>query len=119
MNKTISLAEWERTSSKLFKVLSSYSHLDIIHVNKNIGNTFLKRFKAYSYGYVFDILLDTPVDSNSSLYYIEERNWRYLPRISHNIQSRLFHMTSQMKMNRLHAKKNMYRIIYGNISYES
>lgn len=118
VNKTISLAEWERTSSKLFKVLSSYSHLDVIHVNKNIGNTFLKRFKAYSYGYVFDILLNAPVDLDSSLYYIEERNWRHLPRISHNIQSRLFRMTSQMKMNRLHAKKNMYRIIYGNLSYE-
>lgn len=116
-NRTISLAEWERTSNKLLNVISKYTSLSLIYINVNLGDKFFKLIRDFADVFPCDVQFDILNEKTLPYNYIEERNWRNLSRLSIDIYTRINLITLKLANNRLTAKKNMYRIIYGNLHY--
>lgn len=110
------LAEWERTIQKLLLTLEKYTSIKIVYVKNDVGIRMLKALAVKSALNAFDL----QYDSNCQDYYpidIESRNWRQLPRLDYQIVDRVNLLTLDLQLNKLTAKKNLYRIIYGNVKY--
>ena len=114
--KLLYLAEWERTVQKLLMALEKYTSIRIIYVKNDVGVRMLKALTVKSTLNAFDLQYDLnnqdyfPVD-------IESRNWRQLSRLDYQIVDRINLLTLDLQLNKLTAKKNLYRIIYGNVKY--
>ena len=114
--RTLYLAEWERTIQKLLLTLEKYTSIKIVYVKNDVGIRMLKALVVKSALNAFDL----QYDSNCQNYYpidIESRNWRQLPCLDYQIVDRVNLLTLDLQLNKLTAKKNLYRIIYGNVKY--
>lgn len=114
--KVLYLAEWERTIQKLLSALEKYTSIKIVYVKNDVGIRMLKALVVKSTLNAFDLQYDSSNPDYSPLN-IESRNWRQLPRLDYQIVDRVNLLTLDLQLNKLTAKKNLYRIIYGNVKY--
>ena len=114
--KVLYLAEWERTIQKLLSALEKYTSIKIVYVKNDVGIRMLKSLAVKSALNAFDLQYDSSNPDYSPLN-IESRNWRQLPRLDYQIVDRVNLLTLDLQLNKLTAKKNLYRIIYGNVKY--
>ena len=114
--KVLYLAEWERTIQKLLSALEKYTSIKIVYVKNDVGIRMLKALVVKSTLNAFDLQYDSSNPDYSPLN-IESRNWRQLPRLDYQIVDRVNLLTLDLQLNKLTAKKDLYRIIYGNVKY--
>ena len=114
--KVLYLAEWERTIQKFLSALEKYTSIKIVYVKNDVGIRMLKALVVKSALNAFDLQYDSS-NPNYSPLNIESRNWRQLPRLDYQIVDRVNLLTLDLQLNKLTAKKDLYRIIYGNVKY--
>lgn len=116
-NNSIRLIEWEKTLNKLLDMTNRYISIKVLYVDDDSSTRFLNQILHSQSFNTFDIMCCT-VPSNEYLLSIESKNWRKCKRLDSLTYANLLHLKNKMKMNRLTAKKDFYRLLFFN-KYEN
>lgn len=113
----VSLIEWEKALNKLLEKTNRYIGIKVLYVDDNSSTRFLNQILHSQSFNTYDILCCTS-PSSELLLSIESKNWRKYKRLDALTYANLLHLKNKMKMNRLTAKKDFYRILFSN-KYEN
>lgn len=113
----VSLIEWEKALNKLLEKTNRYIGIKVLYVDDNSSTRFLNQILHSQSFNTYDILCCTS-PSSEYLLSIESKNWRKYKRLDTLTYTNLLHLKNKMKMNRLTAKKDFYRLLFSN-KYEN
>lgn len=114
---SICLIEWEKTLNKLLDKTNRYIGIKVLFVDDDASTRFLNQILHSQSFNTYDILCCTS-PSSEHLLSIESKNWRNYKRMNPRTYASLQHLKEKMKMNRLTAKKDFYRLLFSN-KYEN
>lgn len=113
----VSLIEWEKTLNKLLEKTNRYIGIKVLYVDDKSSTRFLNQILHSQSFNTYDILCCTS-PSSEHLLSIESKSWRNYKRMNPRTYASLQHLKEKMKMNRLTAKKDFYRLLFSN-KYEN
>lgn len=117
-DNSICLIEWEKSLKKLLDTTNRYIGIKVLYVDDDSSTRFLNQILHSQSFNTFDIMCCTSSPSNEYLLSIESKNWRKYKRLDALTYANLLHLKNKMKMNRLTAKKDFYRLLFSN-KYEN
>ena len=109
--KSVCLIEWEKSLNKLLDKTNMYIGIKVLFVDDDASTRFLNQILHSQSFNIYDILCCTS-PSSEHLLLIESKNWRKYKRLDALTYANLLHLKNKMKMNRLTAKKDFYRLLF-------